>query len=41
MLQGLVIFAITTEGGMSLDEIEDAMLARAQEHARILNGAAA
>ena len=41
MLQGLVIFAITTEGGMSLDEIEDAMLAQAQEHARILNGAAA
>ncbi len=41
MLQGLVILAITTEGGTSLDEIEEAMLARAQEHARTLNGAAA
>jgi TetR/AcrR family transcriptional regulator, transcriptional repressor of bet genes len=41
MLQGLVIFAITTEGNLSLDAIEEAMLARATEHAQILNGAAA
>jgi hypothetical protein len=40
MLQGLVILAITTEGGMRLDEIEEAMLARAGD-ARIVNGAAA
>jgi TetR/AcrR family transcriptional regulator, transcriptional repressor of bet genes len=41
MLQGLVIFAITTEGNLSLDAIEESMLARATEHAQILNGAAA
>ncbi len=41
MLQGLVIFAITTEGNLSLDAIEEAMLARANEHAYMLNGAAA
>jgi len=41
MLQGLVIFAITTEGNLSLDAIEEVMLARAAEHAQMLNGAAA
>jgi TetR/AcrR family transcriptional regulator, transcriptional repressor of bet genes len=40
MLQGLVILAITTEGNLGLDDIEEVVVARALEHGGVVNGGA-